>query len=159
MRDYGALSGFDRNHNVSAWASIWRKFLLQLNSSGDAVTEAQIWSFLAQSREFAENLGSEARNIDKNCIDREWSNPANPVADAKTLFSTFIEARNKLKSENADAPKIYALTIIEPYIAGAVADISAFVHGHADKADFLASLARDYPRNDAMINAGIINLY
>jgi hypothetical protein len=85
-------------------------------------------------------------------------------AEVDDMVQSYKRAADILRKEGRDKPEIFALTIVEPYLVGAAADLIALVSGSQlagaqRKAEFLTKMLDQFPRADELVTPGIVNIF
>jgi hypothetical protein len=132
---------------------------LELNARGDNMQPTTIEDFLTSIDTLVQRIASTAKSVNPDCANNPALNIINSKQGAKTAALYMDYARTTLKQSGKNNSEIYALTIIDPYIAGALGDLIEFVFGHREKAEFLTRIAEKYPKTNEMMQTGMINLY
>ena len=152
--------------NLAELAAIWQRFLLKL-SSPEWITLDETAKFLGDSTKRVEHVRKRARDVDATCMDKaekkakEFAEELEipPYLSARYMLFQLEQARADLKNTKLATPNTYPLTLLDPYVAGAVGELTKFVFGQREKGEFLSRIAGGYPNEIDMIQPGIINLY
>jgi hypothetical protein len=77
--------------------------------------------------------------------------------DAKELLKCFERAAQRL--DRVKEERTYKLSLVDPYIVGAVSDLLALTLGKNEKANFLTLVKSKYPTEMKFFQPGLVNLY
>jgi hypothetical protein len=177
-----ALATAVHDYDLVAYSAAWENFLLTLHADTTTFSQEVIRSFLEQLRSLSLAVAKRANKIAPECMSKEAENAlkialeneqATPEAkalveiqasvemdiDANAIARRYRDAANILKEQGRDKPEIFALTILEPYLTGAAADLIALISGHREKAEFLTKMLDKFPHSDELVTPGIVNVF
>ena len=174
LEEKDALEVATNDQNLIAYGAAWKTFLLELNREKANLSQDSVKSFLKRVKDLSSKFVAHAVEAAPDCPQQQVENKAEPsqaavvspedmlTADAKEIWTNFESARNTLQANQPTGPKLYALRIIEPYLAAATGDLISLLGGDSgqrDKAEFLSKILENFPRSDEMQSPGIINIF
>jgi hypothetical protein len=171
LEERDALEIATSDQNLIGYGTTWKTFLLELNNGKADLSEDSIRSFLKRVRDFSSRFVANATEFASECMKKQTgkasqaagASPEDSLAsDANQIWTNFESARNTLQTNQLTGPKIYALRIIEPYLAAATGDLISLLGGDSgqkDKAEFLTKMLENFPRSDEMQSPGVINIF
>jgi hypothetical protein len=172
MEENESLERARLDYNYQRLATTWQNFMIKLDDTRIDISQGLIEKVLSESDKYIDNIVSDARGVDARCIDKDKPSPdgelfrrehREPSNDAKIIWlaleQTIARIRTDPKEKEKDNREIYALTLLDPYIAGAVGDLIGFNFGQREKARFLMQISRKYTTNGKLPLPGIINIY
>jgi hypothetical protein len=152
LKKFEGIEIIRRDKDIMRLGSRWKNFLLSLREHN---SEEDIRNFLDDSTGRISLILNDVHLINAECAPSSFDSSKRKEKNAE-VAAQFELAKKKLKE---NVPALYAVTIFDAYIVGAVSDLLAFCFGHQEKAIFLSLVSQDVPRMDKIIQPGIINLF
>ncbi|MHC2290366.1 hypothetical protein [Bradyrhizobium barranii] len=148
--------------DLSAYASTWEDFLLNVHAGIPELTANELNSFLTALRGRYEPFVERVSRLNPSCMKPVVAATPRRLADkevADLIYAHYTKAREILRESGDDKPAIRALVVFEPYLTGAASDLISLISGEREKTDFLLNMLEDFPLSDDLVTPGIINLY
>jgi hypothetical protein len=170
LEEKDALEIATNDRNLIAYSVTWKTFLLELNSGKATLSRDSIASFLKRLKDLSSKFVTNVVDVAPDCMKKQYekgqvslnagaSREDSLTSDAEKIWTNFDSARNTLQANHLSGPEIYALRIIEPYLAAATGDLISLLSGDKDKAEFLTKMLENFPRLDEMQSPGVINIF
>jgi hypothetical protein len=157
--DRGSANVARHDAELAEYIIKWQEFLVGMNSQ---ISPDFINKFIEVAQVFRSKL---MEKISERCKgdNADWLvEPADKEATEAEIWSYVVKARDTPDIYRKKPLKVetYAVTILDPYITGAIADLTLFMFGHEAKADFLSRISEKFDKgDDNFLMPGIINIY